>query len=58
MFALPTAVDDDEIRTGNSMILTLWAILAETSGGDDTVIADLMPPCWRNPQAMDPHPAS
>jgi predicted amidohydrolase len=45
VFSNGVGVDDDEIRTGNSMILDPWgAILAETSrADDDMVVADLDP---------------
>ncbi len=43
VFANGVGVDDDEIRTGNSMILDPYGrVLAETScAGDDMVVADL-----------------
>ena len=45
IFSNGIGVDDDEIRTGNSMILDPYGrILAETwKAGDDIVIADLDP---------------
>jgi predicted amidohydrolase len=45
VFANGVGVDDDEVRTGNAMILDCYGrILAETSkAGDDMVLADLDP---------------
>ena len=45
LFSNGVGVDDDEVRTGNAMILDRYGeILAETNrAGDDMVVADLDP---------------
>ena len=45
IFSNGVGVDDDEVRTGNSMILDAYgAVLAETwKAGEDIVVADLDP---------------
>ena len=54
VFSNGVGVDDDEIRTGNAMILdTYGRILAETwKAGDDMVVADLDPELRENSTGM------